>query len=205
MPSLTERIDRELPQTQCRRCGYPACLPYARAVGRGEAIDKCPPGGEDLIRRLARLLGRPEPAPARGGGQPFAAAAIREDACIGCAKCIQACPVDAIVGAAGLAHTVLAAECSGCGLCLAPCPVDCIDMAERPGGREEEDARSGRSARWRRRFLLRRRRLKLERAARRRADAGGGFSRERARREIAAAVRRVERRRRAARQAGRLP
>jgi Na+-translocating ferredoxin:NAD+ oxidoreductase subunit B len=129
--ALVEEIDAILPQTQCRRCGYAGCLPYAEAIAAGHAnINQCPPGGDDGIRRLAALLGkRPVPLnPAHGSYQPCTVAVIDEEACIGCTLCIQACPVDAIVGAAKQAHTVIAGECTGCELCVAPCPVDCIRM-----------------------------------------------------------------------------
>ena len=129
--ALVEEIDSILPQTQCRRCGYSGCLPYAEAIVEGRAnINQCPPGGDDGIRRLAVLLGkRPLPLnPVHGSYQPCTVAMIDEEACIGCTLCIQACPVDAIVGAAKQAHTVIADECTGCELCLAPCPVDCISM-----------------------------------------------------------------------------
>jgi electron transport complex protein RnfB len=128
---LIDRIDAALPQTQCRRCGYPACRPYAEAVARGEAaINRCPPGGMEGMRALARLTGNPEMPldPECGAEPPPQVALIDEDACIGCTKCIQACPVDAIVGTAKLMHTVVANLCTGCELCLPPCPVDCIAM-----------------------------------------------------------------------------
>jgi len=130
---LIDSIDALLPQTQCTRCGYPACRDYAQAIARGEAnINQCPPGGHSGIEALARLLGRePMPLnPVHGVEKPREIAVIDEDVCIGCTKCIAACPVDAIVGAAKLMHTVIADECSGCELCIAPCPVDCIAMAE---------------------------------------------------------------------------
>jgi electron transport complex protein RnfB len=133
---LVPRIDALLPQTQCAQCGYPGCAPYARAIARGEAdINRCPPGGDATIRALARLLGRaPRPLdPARGAHKPRAVAFIDEATCIGCTLCIQACPVDAIVGAAKLMHTVIAAECTGCELCVPPCPVDCIEMRPATG------------------------------------------------------------------------
>ncbi len=129
--ALVEEIDAILPQTQCRRCGYAGCLPYAEAIAAGHAnINQCPPGGDDGIRRLAALLGkRPAPLnPLHGSYQPCNVAVIDEETCIGCTLCIQACPVDAIVGAAKQAHTVIAGECTGCELCVAPCPVDCIRM-----------------------------------------------------------------------------
>lgn len=130
---LTEAIDALLPQTQCTKCGYPGCLPYAEAIASGQAdIDQCPPGGAVGVRKLATLLGRaPKPLnPIHGSERPRAAALIDEARCIGCTLCIQACPVDAIVGAAKQMHTVLTAACTGCDLCLPPCPVDCIEMVE---------------------------------------------------------------------------
>ncbi|WP_136254365.1 electron transport complex subunit RsxB [Onishia niordana] len=128
---LVERIDALLPQTQCGQCGYPGCKPYAEAISGGDAINKCPPGGDATIAALADLLGR-EASPLDGEAQDAPRVAyIREDECIGCTKCIQACPVDAILGAAKHMHTVIADECTGCDLCLDPCPVDCIDMIAR--------------------------------------------------------------------------
>ena len=126
-----EAIQRILPQTQCGQCGFAGCLPYAQALARGEAdIDRCPPGGADGARALARLLGRtPKPVnPANGVEKPVLVALVREDECIGCTKCLQACPVDAIIGGPKLMHTVLAELCTGCELCIPPCPVDCIDL-----------------------------------------------------------------------------
>jgi len=133
--TLVDNIDALLPQTQCTRCGYPACRDYAQAIARGEAdINQCPPGGRVGIEALARLLGRePKPLnPANGVDKPREIAVIDEQVCIGCTKCITACPVDAIVGAAKLMHTVIGDECSGCELCIAPCPVDCIAMMQAP-------------------------------------------------------------------------
>ncbi|TBU77713.1 electron transporter RnfB [Pseudomonas daroniae] len=120
-------IDALLPQTQCGKCGHPGCQPYAEGIAAGEAINKCPPGGTATIHALADLLQVPE-LPLALPATPAQIAVIREDECIGCTKCIQACPVDAIVGAAKLMHTVITDECSGCELCIAPCPVDCIDL-----------------------------------------------------------------------------
>ncbi len=128
---LVERIDRLLPQTQCGQCGYDGCRPYAEALARGDAgIDHCPPGGDAGARALATLLGveaRPYDR-SRGEYKPGIVAVIVEDDCIGCTKCIQACPVDAIIGASKLMHTVIAPLCTGCELCIPPCPVDCIVM-----------------------------------------------------------------------------
>ncbi|WP_263138758.1 electron transport complex subunit RsxB [Pseudomonas sp. RIT-PI-AD] len=128
-----QAIDALLPQTQCGKCGHPGCKPYAVGIAHGEALNKCPPGGEATIQALASLLGRPPlPLESPDGPTPAQIAFIREAECIGCTKCIQACPVDAIVGAARLMHTVITAECTGCELCVAPCPVDCIDLLPLP-------------------------------------------------------------------------
>jgi electron transport complex protein RnfB len=128
---IVDQIDNLLPQTQCGQCSYPGCKPYAEAIAAGESINKCPPGGESTIIALADLLGvEPEPLDAEHGAEkdiPMVAI-IREDECIGCTKCIQACPIDAIMGAAKQMHTVITDECTGCDLCVEPCPVDCIDM-----------------------------------------------------------------------------
>ncbi len=127
---IVDQINDILPQTQCGQCSYPGCKPYAEAIANGEAINKCPPGGEAGIQALADLLDmEPIPLDAEHGAEAVRTVAyIREDECIGCTKCIQACPVDAILGAAKLMHTVIADECTGCDLCVEPCPVDCIDM-----------------------------------------------------------------------------
>jgi electron transport complex protein RnfB len=127
---IADQVNDLLPQTQCGQCGFPGCRPYAEAVANGEAINKCPPGGEAGIQALADLLDL-EVIPLdeeHGEEKVKAIAFIREDECIGCTKCIQACPVDAILGAAKQMHTVIVSECTGCDLCLEPCPVDCIDM-----------------------------------------------------------------------------
>ncbi|MGB0133371.1 RnfABCDGE type electron transport complex subunit B [Dokdonella sp.] len=130
------RINALLPQTQCTRCGYPACLPYAQAIANGSAdIDQCPPGGQAGVDALAVSLGRlSKPLnPDFGLEAPPSFAVIDEDVCISCTKCIQACPVDAIVGAAKRMHTIIEAECTGCELCIPPCPVDCIAMIQSAG------------------------------------------------------------------------
>ena len=127
--TLIQRIDALLPQTQCGKCGHPGCKPYAEGIALGEAINKCPPGGQETIAGLAQLLRLPVlDLDTSRGDAPAQVAYIREAECIGCTKCIQACPVDAILGAAKHMHTVIARECTGCELCVAPCPVDCIHM-----------------------------------------------------------------------------
>ena len=132
MSGLAEAIDALLPQTQCTKCGYEGCRPYADAIADGAAeINQCPPGGVAGIEKLAHLLGRvPLPLnPANGIEGPLMVAVIDEGRCIGCTLCIPACPVDAIVGASKRMHTVIASLCTGCDLCLPPCPMDCISMA----------------------------------------------------------------------------
>jgi Na+-translocating ferredoxin:NAD+ oxidoreductase subunit B len=134
-PGMAARIDALLPQTQCTRCGYAGCTPYAAAIAGGEAqINQCPPGGAATIHALALLLNRPVLPlnPVHGVESPPRVAWIDEMRCIGCARCLSPCPVDAIVGAPKFMHTVLADHCTGCELCLPPCPVDCIEM--RPAG-----------------------------------------------------------------------
>ncbi|KAA0968046.1 electron transport complex subunit RsxB [Pseudomonas sp. ANT_H12B] len=173
--SLIQRIDALLPQTQCGKCGHPGCKPYAEGIADGEPINKCPPGGSETISALAELLKVPVlELDASRGSAPAQIAYIREAECIGCTKCIQACPVDAIVGAAKLMHTVIFDECTGCDLCVAPCPVDCIEMRPLPlatvvpivGGLaaslEEQRARAVKRNHARRRFEQRNARLQRE-------------------------------------------
>jgi len=136
--TLADRIEDLLPQTQCTTCGYPACRPYAEAIAAGNAsYNQCPPGGAEGIARIAELLGKPVIPinPVHGLERERPVAVIDESACIGCTLCIQACPVDAIVGAAKQMHTVIASLCTGCDLCVPPCPVDCIDMQAATPGR----------------------------------------------------------------------
>ena len=173
--SLIQRIDALLPQTQCGKCGHPGCKPYAEGIASGEPINKCPPGGSETIAALAELLKVPvlELDVSRGSA-PAQIAYIREAECIGCTKCIQACPVDAIVGAAKLMHTVIIDECTGCDLCVAPCPVDCIEMRPLPmetvvpivGGLafslDDQRARAEKRSHARRRFEQRNARLQRE-------------------------------------------
>nr|WP_315437800.1 electron transport complex subunit RsxB [uncultured Pseudomonas sp.] len=172
--SLIQLIDALLPQTQCGKCGHPGCKPYAQGIVDGEPINKCPPGGDETIAALAELLKVPvlELDVSRGAAPPQVAY-IREAECIGCTKCIQACPIDAIVGAAKLMHTVLIDECTGCDLCVAPCPVDCIEMHPLPLGTlpvvgglatslEELRARTAKRDHARQRFERRNARLQRE-------------------------------------------
>lgn len=128
---IVEQLDDLLPQTQCGQCSYPGCRPYAEAIANGDAINKCPPGGQATINAIADLLDVEAPTLDEEHGEEAevkTVAYIREDECIGCTKCIQACPMDAILGAAKQMHTVIGDECTGCDLCVEPCPVDCIDM-----------------------------------------------------------------------------
>jgi len=128
---IVDQVNSLLPQTQCGQCGYPGCKPYAEAISEGEEINRCPPGGEATVQALADLLDV-EAKPLDAVERPPSYAYIREDECIGCTKCIQACPMDAILGAAKQMHTVIRDECTGCDLCVEPCPVDCIDMIPIP-------------------------------------------------------------------------
>lgn len=186
MPSV-DQIDALLPQTQCTRCGYAGCKPYAEAIASGVAqINQCPPGGEVVLGKLAALLGRPGLAlnPAHGLAGPLMAALIDEARCIGCTLCINACPTDAIVGAAKRLHTVLAVACNGCELCLAPCPVDCIQMVPAgvepseclTNGQLHETALYARAAGWRAR--TERRSARIARVAQLREQKLAGKRRE---------------------------
>jgi electron transport complex protein RnfB len=126
---IVEQIDAILPQTQCGQCGYPGCRPYAEAVANGDSISKCTPGGQAAIEKIAELMGVEPETENQDDIEPIKTVAyIHEDMCIGCTKCIQACPVDAIVGGTKALHTVIESECTGCDLCVAPCPTDCIEM-----------------------------------------------------------------------------
>lgn len=160
---LAARIDDLLPQTQCTKCGFAGCRPYAEAIAAQRAgIDRCPPGGAAGIARLSAIAGHPVVPlnPANGVERPLHVAVIDEALCIGCTLCIQACPVDAIVGAARRMHTVLPAPCTGCDLCVPPCPMDCIAMVpvQPPRAWTDADASAARA-----RFDARRRRLARER------------------------------------------
>ena len=190
--ALAGRIDDLLPQTQCTRCGYPGCRPYADAIAVGDAdINRCPPGGESVLASLAALLGRAAPAldASRGAPGPLRIARIDEAACIGCTLCIQACPVDAIIGAQKRLHGVLSSLCSGCELCIPPCPVDCIAM--EPAGRSwgVADAHAARARYEARRVRIASRRDAASRSAderKRKAAVDAALARARARRAAAA-------------------
>lgn len=161
--NLISAIDALLPQTQCGKCGHPGCQPYAAGIAAGEAHNKCPPGGTATILELSALLQRPAlPLDSPYPVTPSQRAVIREADCIGCTKCIQVCPTDAILGAAKLMHTVIESECSGCELCLAPCPVDCIDLVAVPAP-VDRPAERRRAQYYRRRFDARQARLQRDR------------------------------------------
>ncbi|WP_136246856.1 RnfABCDGE type electron transport complex subunit B [Halomonas borealis] len=170
--ALIEAVDATLPQTQCGKCGHDGCRPYAEAIAAGQAINRCPPGGDATVARLAELTGQAA-IPLEQPAQSPLVAWIREDECIGCTKCIQACPVDAILGAAKQMHTVIEAECTGCELCVAPCPVDCIDLLPHPDWQAaDDDAEQAaylaqRAERGRQRFEARNARLERDAAEKR--------------------------------------
>jgi electron transport complex protein RnfB len=165
-PPLADRLDAALPQTQCTRCGYPDCRAYAQAMAAGAAaINRCPPGGAEGIARLAVLTGRPVLPldPERGREGPRALAVIDEAWCIGCTLCIKACPVDCIVGASKLMHTVIDAQCTGCELCVPACPVDCIAMVPVTPGRSGWQAWSaGQAEEARQRYAFRKMRVERD-------------------------------------------
>ena len=191
--SRAAEIDALLPQTQCGKCGYAGCRPYAEAVAAGGAdINRCPPGGAGLIAEVAALLGvAPKPLdPACGRAGPPRVALIREEHCIGCTLCIQACPVDAIVGAAKLMHTVLDDRCTGCELCLPVCPVDCIVMQASEHTWTRDDA-----IRAREHFVVRNARLLARSTAARTGATQGDTARAKRRAAIAAALERARARR----------
>ena len=166
-PPLADQIEDLLPQTQCTKCGYNGCRPYAEAIAAGSAdINQCPPGGMEGVARLATLLGRKVIPlnPVHGFERPRSVAFIDESLCIGCTLCIQACPVDAIIGAAKQMHTILPSLCTGCDLCVSPCPVDCIVMYPVTDERTGWDAWSAEQARAaRERYDFRNMRLRRER------------------------------------------
>lgn len=189
-----DAIDALLPQTQCGQCDYAGCRPYAEAIAAGKApINQCPPGGDEIIAELAALLNMPvlPLSAAHGVAAAPATAVIDETACIGCALCLPACPVDAIVGARKLLHTVIAAECTGCGLCLPPCPVDCISIVAT-GAPRDRAAQRALSGRLRERYLAHQQRQAVrsdkqggkpatDTAARKRATLNRAMARARAR------------------------
>lgn len=180
---LADRIDDILPQTQCGKCGYHACRPYAEAIAAGDAdINKCPPGGEDGIRELANLLGVEfKPFGEDVILKPPSVAFIDESLCIGCTLCLQACPVDAISGTSRLMHTIIAALCTGCELCVAPCPVDCISMLplpqEIPSREQKRDAANAARERYH---------FRLERIERDKRERAGKLAQRAAAKSVAA-------------------
>jgi len=199
---LVNRLDQCLPQTQCTRCGFPRCRAYAEALTRGKTdINRCPPGQDATLRALGKLLGRDvRPLdPECGTLTPRTRAVIDESACIGCRKCLDVCPVDAIVGARKWMHTVIAAECNGCGLCLPPCPVDCIVLEPVTVTPDPDslwpDYSSTETRHWRQRTEARLARLARRKSERARRRIDPDAERARIRAEISAAVARVRARR----------
>lgn len=198
---LISAIDAMLPQMQCARCGFEACWPYAQAIARGEAeTNRCPPGGEPTSHRLARMMGvipkRLDPSCADSG--PRRVALIEEAWCIGCTACIEACPVDAIVGASKLMHTVIQQECTGCELCVAPCPMECISMQapnDLCAGWDKARAQRARQRYWARQGRRYHRARRTTGTARRRRAALRAVSKELKQEAIRNAVARVKRRR----------
>lgn len=178
MKPTVDAVDALLPQTQCRQCGYRGCRPYAEAViAGGAAINRCPPGGDEVIAELAALLGRTRLPldPACGSITPPAVARIFESQCIGCTLCLEACPVDAIVGSRRMLHVVISADCSGCALCLPPCPVDCI-VIEATGEKHDRERQRRQATVWRERHTGHQRRhgdqpAALSESARRKHEA----------------------------------
>jgi len=197
--SMVDRIDALLPQTQCRRCGFDGCRPYAEAIASGAAgPNRCPPGGEATLERVGALLGVDGLAldESRGAPGEFPRARIVESLCIGCTLCLQACPVDAIVGAAKLMHTVIGNECTGCGLCLPPCPVDCIVLEPDPRLWAAEDADAARERHARRtRRLHAAREERIEARSATRVPSSEAVDREARRAAVAAALDRARSRR----------
>src|SRR3990167_11399222 len=168
MKEKVEAINALLPQTQCGECGFAGCLPYAEALAQGQtSIDCCPPGGIFTLKKLASFLSiDPEPyiSAVQMNTRKPSLAVINEKECIGCTKCIQACPVDAILGSAKSMHTIIANECTGCELCVAPCPVDCIDLIETTPARLSPEDRPDKrqTSYYRQRFIDREQRLQNE-------------------------------------------
>lgn len=200
--TLAAQLDAALPQTQCTQCGYPRCREYAEAMAKGAAdINQCPPGADVTIEALAQILGAsPKPLdPNYGSHEARALAVIDESICIGCRKCLDVCPVDAIVGARKWMHTVVTSECTGCGLCVPPCPVDCIAMVPfAVAGDRWPEYQAAETAKWRERTERR-----LARRARRKAAAEEAKAKRRSifpdstvvRADLAAAVARARARR----------